>query len=396
MKKNSILGIFFYRKSQKTAAALRQCFSVLLALAALNAGAFYCAAAGAEPLHSSAAAAPVKSAPEIVVSLMPLHSLVSAVMKGVAEPVLIVQGSGSEHGYQLRPQDVKALNHADIVFWAGQQMEVFLQKPLQNLPAQTRSIALETTPDITILPVRSGAGFLPHRHEEDAEAEPPHHEHHDHADNHDGIIGASQENAGNRDLHFWLDPRNAKAMVRYIAAILAEQDPEHADSYRKNAAAYQTKLDNLQQQVQETLAPVRGRPFIVFHDSYQYFERRFSMPALGSVTVNPGQSPSAKRIAAIRAQIQKLSAESFDKKVKGADIFGTVGKENGKENGAASVCVFSEPQFTPRLVRTLIEGTNAKTGVLDPLGSDLPQGEEQYLLLIQNLADSLKRCLSVE
>ncbi|KAA6206381.1 MAG: zinc ABC transporter substrate-binding protein [Candidatus Tokpelaia sp.] len=294
----------------------------------------------------------VKKPPKIAVSIKPLHSLVSAVAQNIAEPALIMQGSGSEHGYALRPQDAENLSTADIVFWAGPQMETFLQKPLQNLSPQAEIIALATAPGIELLPMRRGGVFVV-------------------PDSEKGHSYRERGEEQGADLHFWLDPQNAKAAVTYIDRILSQKDPARAALYHSNAENYRRRLDRLIGRVNEELAPVRGRPFIVFHDAYQYFERRFAMPAMGAITVNPEQAPGARRVAAMRARIVKFAGKA-----------------------QAGFCIFSEPQFEPRLVRTISEGTKARTGVLDPLGSNLLPGPEQYPALIQNLADSLTQCLS--
>jgi len=291
--------------------------------------------------------------PEIAVSIKPLHALVSAVMGNIGAPALIVQGSGSEHGYALRPQDAANLSKADIIFWAGPQMEVFLQKPLQNLSPKAEIIALSAAPGVRLLPARAGGAFALSPGDE-------------------GHSPAKTGAAAGTDWHFWLDPDNAAAAVAYIAVILAQRDPARAALYHRNAASYRQSLKALAGRIETELAPLRGRPFIVFHDAYQYFERRFAIPALGAVTVNPEQTPGARRVAAIRARIMRLSAGETP----------------------AGLCVFSEPQFEPRLVQTLIDGTKARSGVLDPLGSRLPPGPQQYPALIQDLADSLQQCLS--
>ncbi|AQS41540.1 MAG: Zinc ABC transporter periplasmic zinc-binding protein [Candidatus Tokpelaia hoelldobleri] len=282
------------------------------------------------------------AAPVVAVSIKPLHSLAAAVMQGMGEPALIVEGTGSEHGYQLRPKDARLLAGADIVFWAGEEMEGFLVKPLESLAARARQVALSQAPGVQLLDMRADGDFETHTHRET-------HNHH-------------------KDLHFWLDPQNAKAAVAQIAAVLAQADPANAARYSHNARAYNARLDALTADIARELAPVRGRPFIVFHDAYQYFERRFDIMAAGSVTLDPEHGVGAKRLAQVRRKVKT----------------------------AGPVCVFSEPQFEPRLVMTVIEGTEAQTGVLDPLGADIAAGAGQYPALVRNLAASLKNCLSRE
>lgn len=300
----------------------------------------------------------------VVVSIKPLHSIVSAVMRGVGEPRLIVQGAGSEHVYSLKPSDAEAIEHAKVIFWAGPSMETFLDKPFDTLGEGAKVVALGEADGLTRLKFREGGPFEAHDHDHEGEG----HDHdteaahgHDAHDAHEG-----HDDHGEYDLHFWLDPDNGKVLAADIARTLAESDPEHAAQYEKNASDYAEKLDALSKDVAAELAPVKDRPFIVFHDAYQYFENRFGVKAAGSITVSPDKAPGAARIQEIHDKIKSLGA----------------------------VCVFSEPQFEPKLVRTVIDGTDARTGVLDPLGSELKDGPDLYPQLIRNLADSLKTCLS--
>ncbi|WP_266034260.1 zinc ABC transporter substrate-binding protein ZnuA [Brucella intermedia] len=302
----------------------------------------------------------------VVVSIKPLHSIVSAVMQGVGEPKLIVQGAGSEHVYSLKPSDAEAIEHAKVIFWAGPSMETFLDKPIDTLGEGAKVVALGDAEGLTRLKFREGGPFEAHDHG---------HEGHDHGHDdkkHDHAAEASEaghdhdHGHGEYDLHFWLDPQNGKVLATDIAKTLGASDPEHAAQYEKNARDYGEKIDALTREIASELEPVKDKPFIVFHDAYQYFENRFGVKAAGSITVSPEKAPGAARIKEIHDKIKSLGA----------------------------TCVFSEPQFEPKLVKTVIDGTEARTGILDPLGAELKDGPDLYPQLIRNLADSLKTCLS--
>jgi zinc transport system substrate-binding protein len=290
------------------------------------------------------------AAPNVVASIKPVHSLVAAVMAGVGEPTLIVKGAASPHTYALKPSDAGALESADIVFWTGHGMELFLADALGTLASKAKVVELAEAPGITLLPVREGGAFEPHEHE--GEGHDHEHEAHEHA-----------EEGG--DMHFWLDPENAKLMVTQIATTLAEADPENATAYQANAEAELVKLDALEAELVATLAPVADRPFIVFHDAYQYFEDRFGLDLAGSVTVTPDVMPGAARIDELKAKVSSLGA----------------------------TCVFAEPNFEPTIIAAISEGTSAKTGVLDPEGGALTEGPDLYPTLLRGLAKSLVDCL---
>ena len=305
------------------------------------------------------ASGPALALDGVVASIKPLHSLVAGVMQGVGEPQLIVKGAASPHTYALRPSEAAALEQAKLIFWIGHDMEAFLDKALDSLGESARIVELAEADGITLLPFREGGAFEAHDHEDD-HAGHTHDDDDEHdADGHDHAHGAF-------DMHFWLDPENAKAMVRSIEHALVEADPENADLYRQNAAGLATQLDVLSAEIDAEIAPVRGKGFIVFHDAYHYFEERFGIEAAGSITVSPEVMPGAERIAAIRARVAELGA----------------------------TCVFAEPQFEPKLVEVVIEGTGAKAGVLDPEGGSLTEGPELYFDLLRNLASSLRDCLT--
>lgn len=301
-----------------------------------------------------------QAAPNVVASIKPVHSLVAAVMAGVGEPTLIVKGAASPHTYALKPSDAGALESADIVFWTGHGMELFLTGPLETLSGKAEVVELANSPGITLLPVREGGAFEHHSHEGDGGdhdhehvADAPGHDDHDH----------DEEGAG--DMHFWLDPHNAELMVTQIANTLAAADPENAAKYQANAATGIASLGALETEITATLLPVKGKPFIVFHDAYQYFEKRFGLDVAGSVTVTPDVMAGAQRIDELKAKVAELDA----------------------------TCVFAEPNFEPTIISAITEGSAAKAGVLDPEGGALTEGPNLYPTLLRGLATSLVDCL---
>ncbi len=292
---------------------------------------------------------PSVAAPNVVASIKPVHSLVAAVMAGVDEPTLIVKGAASPHTYALKPSDAGALESADIVFWTGHGMELFLADALETLAAGATVIELAEAPGIELLPVRQGGAFEAHVHEGEE------HEHeHEHEYEH-----------GEGDMHFWLDPHNAALMVTQIAATLSEADPENVATYTANAESHLAALSALETELAATLAPVQDKPFIVFHDAYQYFEARFGLNLAGSVTVTPDVMPGAARIDELKAKLAELDV----------------------------TCVFAEPNFEPTIISAITEGTTARAGVLDPEGGALTEGVDLYPALLRGLATNLVDCL---
>lgn len=283
----------------------------------------------------------------VVASIKPIHSLVAAVMGDTGKPDLLVKGAGSPHTYSLRPSEARMLEGAKVVFWVGDELETFLTKPLESLAANATVVTLSEMQGLTLLEVREGGSFEHHDHDHDA------HEEHDH-------------DHGSKDMHLWLDPENARVIVKEVAKTLSEADPTNASTYEQNAEAVDQRLATLIEETNAKLASVKEKRFIVFHDAYHYFEDRFELQPAGSISVNPEAPPSAQRVKEIQEKIASANA----------------------------ACVFAEPQFEPRIVTVVTEGTNTKAGQLDPLGANLEDGSDLYFNLIESLATSFVDCMA--
>ena len=284
----------------------------------------------------------IEAPPRVVASIKPIHALVAGVMQGIAEPQLLVK-TGSPHGYVLRPSEAQALARADLIVWVGEDLEGFLAKPLSTLGRNARQLELMKVLAPDLLPLRRGGSW----------------ESHGHNDAHQPDLHRHKGAALNP--HLWLSPKLAERVVALVAADLSRLDPARQERYQQNAEQLQQRLAKLDRALAAELAPVREIPFVVFHDAYQYFEAAYGLNAVGSITIDPDRKPGVKRLLEMRRKIKRLNAR----------------------------CVFSEPQFEPKLVATIIEGTGAKTGQLDPVGAELEPGVESYFQLLTRLANDL-------
>ena len=295
------------------------------------------------------------AAPRVVVSIKPLHSLVAGVMKGVGTPYLLMKGVASPHTFSLKPSDAGELERARVIFWVGDILSPGLERPLEVLPKKANILALAEVKGLELRKLREGGLWEgrddDHGEEKQAEAKGHHGEEEDH---------------GGFDAHIWLDPMNARKWVDAIAHELGVADPQNRKKYEANARNLEVRIDGLHKELERMLAPVKDAPYIVFHDAYQYMEKRYGLTPIGSVTLSPEKKPGTARLVAIRKKIR----------------------------GSKSICVFTEPQFQPRLVQIIMGGTGAGTGVLDSLGASVPAGEDAYFTLMRAMANSLKTCLS--
>ena len=320
-------------------------------------------ALAAAALIGGAAAGPAMADEDlrVVASIKPVHSLVSAVMAGVGEPHLVIRGSASPHTFTLRPSDAEALEDAHIIFMIGDTMETAFAGPVEALAGDARVVRLADTPGLVLRPIREGRAFEEHDHDSHGHAGMDDHGDHGHGHAHGGHDGD-----GPFDMHVWLDPINGWTMARAIAGTLAEIDPANAATYQANVDGLLQRLERLTGEIAQAAAPARGVPFIVFHDGYRYFEDRFGLTAAGSVVVSPERPPGARRISELRDKVERLGV----------------------------VCVFDEPQFDKRLVRTVTEGSDVKAATVDPLGATIEDGPELYFTLLNNMATSFADCLA--
>ena len=315
---------------------------------------------------------PVNAEVKVVTSIKPLHSLASYLMDGVGKPDLIVDGYASPHGFSMKPSHAKMLQNADLIFWIGEDLESFLEKPLSSIAKKAEKIELMEIKGLNVLKFRERNIFDEHDHDdhddhgkkEDDHDDHDHDDHgkkeeHDDHDDHDGHEGHAH---GEYDPHIWLDPMNAKVILNEMVEHLIENDPKNEAKYKSNLDKALKDVDKLTIDVMTELS--NSVSSIVFHDAYQYFEKRFNVNILGAFTVNTDVMPGAEQLAEIREIIE------HDK----------------------VACVFSEPQFNPDIIKAVAKDMNIKTGVVDPLGATLDPGKDLYFKLIRNMSASFKGC----
>ena len=281
---------------------------------------------------------------KVVTSIKPIHSLASYLMQGIGSPSLIVEGSNSPHNFTLKPSHAKMLQQADLVFWVGENLETPLEKPIKSISKKSKVIELLEINGLKKLEFREKNIF-------DGHDDHGHKKKDDHGHAH-----------GDHDPHIWLDPSNAKVIAKKMTKELVSLDKENAKTYKENSKKLIKEIDLLIKDIKNNTN--KNASFIVFHDAYQYFEKKFRVNAIGALTVNTDILPGAEQLKDIRNVINKKKAK----------------------------CIFSEPQFNPNIINAIAKDTNIKTGILDPLGSTLPADKNQYFMLIKNISNSLKPC----
>ena len=322
---------------------------------------------------------------KVVASIKPIHSLASYLMDGVGKPSLIVDGYASPHGFALKPSHAKMLQEADIIFWVGEDLENFLEKPLSSIAKKAEKIELMEAHGLNKLKFRERNIFDDHDdhghddhghkkkddhddHDDHGHKKKDDHDDHGHKedghkeDDHDNHDDHEGHHHGEFDPHIWLDPINAKVILNEMVEHLIENDAKNASTYKSNLDKALKDIDKLTMEVMTELN--QSTSSIVFHDAYQYFEKRFNVNVLGAFTVNTDVMPGAEQLSEIREIIE------HDK----------------------VACVFSEPQFNPDIIKAVAKDMNIKSGIIDPLGATLNPGKDLYFDLIKNMSKSFKGC----
>lgn len=280
----------------------------------------------------------------VVVTIAPLHSLVTAIMAGIAEPYLLLAGATSPHNWALKPSDSNRLKQADLIFRIAPEFENFLDRPVRALGKQAHLVDLIDTEGLTLLPMRKPDLS----HPPDPGPDPDHGQ------------------AGTIDPHIWLDPQNALILAAAINKKLASHDPANASRYQKNFRALARQLTALDQELAQILAATKNHRFIVLHDFLQYFEHRYQLNLAAIIAANPHQLPGAAHLGSIKALITRENIP----------------------------CLLREPQFAAPIINRLAENTAAVIVPIDPIGVDLPPGAALYQQLMRQNARNLVSCLS--
>ena len=291
----------------------------------------------------------VAAQPSVTASIKPVHSLAASVMRGMSTPNLLIPATASPHNYTFRPSEVRNLHRAKLIIWIGPQLEPHLAKLIKTLPKTHHVIQLLGHQEVFHLPLRTSGIWHTHNHLEDPLKTQS---------------GTSQKTRY-VDPHIWLDPKNAIAITMIITQTLTQLDPKNASLYAQNSNKQIRALKELIASSSRILAPLRATPFLMSHDAYQYFEHRFELRSLGTISLSAHRQPGPRHLTRLRQLIRKSSP----------------------------LCIFSPPQVTPRAAHMLTQGTNSTIATLDPIGINLPAGPDLYATLLKSNVSAIANCL---
>ena len=368
-------------------------------------------------LHFQALALETKG---VITTIQPINSLVSAVIGNTGKTISLIPAEISPHEFKLKPSDAKKMQEGNIIFYISKHLESDVVKVFDNLPKNIKIVDLLEETGIEHLSIRDNEAWERHDHHhghddhDDHDKHSKKHDDHDHDkhakkhddhddhdkhgkkhddhdhdkhakkhddhddhdkhgkkhDDHDHDKHAKKhddhdDHQTKDDVHIWLSPDNAIKIINKANKVLSLYYPQNAKIYDENSKIMIDKIKKLKTELDKELTPIKDKPYVVFHDAYQYFEKAFGLNAVGSVALEGDIASSPKQVSYIKEKIVKLKAS----------------------------CVFQEPQFDSKLVKIVVEGTNAQIGTLDPLGVGIKDEKDFYLQLLRNMAKSLKECL---
>ena len=285
-----------------------------------------------------------QSTPNVVVSIKPIHSIVSALMEGVSMPQLLLESSDSAHTFHLKPSQLNLLSNADLVITIGDGFETGLKKTLRNIKVGSHIVVSEID-GLHLYDFRNVDINEMNKDEKDE-----HTDHDEHADH---------------DLHLWLDIVNMQKTAQYISEQLIKIDSNNSNTYENNLVKIHSRLNKLKSELQQQIAPFRSERFAIFSDTLQYFEKSFQFQKPVIITPYHGARLSIHRTLEARKKMKDL-------KIK---------------------CLLYGPENTSKKVNVLSEGLPIKALRIDILGAKLNAGSDQYFNLMKGLSSQLVECL---
>ena len=275
-----------------------------------------------------------QSTPSIVVSIKPIHSIVTKIMDGVTKPELLLDSNSSAHTFHLKPSQIKMISNADLVIVISENFELGLRKALKNINEDSHLKISEL--DQLII------------HNSRGEA-----------------IYNKNEDSSKFDFHLWLDVNNMQLIATYISNIIIELDPKNEYIYSENLKEVNLELDELKEQIKQQLAPFSSTPFAIYSDTLQYFEKSLELKRPVIITPFHGAGLSIKRTIDAKRKIKDLNIS----------------------------CLIYDTEVKAKQLRVLSEGLNLKSFKIDILGNEFTPGPDQYFNLMKKTSSQLSLCL---
>lgn len=311
-------------------------------------------------------ASPAVAAPNVVTDIAPINGIASIVMGDLGTPEVLIPLGADAHDYALRPSDAGRLANADLVIWVGEGLTPWLLKSMETLGDDATNLELLDTDGWEKRDISKSQDdhddhddHDEHKDDEDHTDHEGHDDHKDHDDHEEHDDHAGHDH-GDVDPHAWLSPTVAAVWANHIATALGETDPENAQTYADNAAAFGLQMDDLMADLSAQMTAYEGKTVIWPHDAYGYFADAFGIMTAGNIAGINAADPGPAHIAELR--------------------------EHMSEDNVG--CVLADTEIGPSWADLVREGTDAKTGMLAPIG------DGDYVATIEGMAATIATCLS--
>ena len=271
---------------------------------------------------------------KVLASIKPLQLIAQAITQGVSDTDVLLPAGTSPHDYALKPSDLVRVYDADLVLWLGAGHESYLAKP----------VVIRAGNDFAVMSFDGGR----HAGQDDGDGNHNHREH-------SHLYG---------DPHVWLSPVEALAIAQALTNLLVQKDEVHAEQYEINLTVFSEKLRQSDERIKAQFAARNEFSYIVYHDAYSHFERRYGLEHLAAVTGQPESKPGAKTLLDLRRAIAEGKA----------------------------TCLFAEPQADVDIVNILKEGNSLQVYQLDPMATDVEATAQGYIQFLERTAKQLLQC----
>ncbi len=240
--------------------------------------------------------------PLIATTVAPLTSIVANVVGDAAQIVGIVPEGTNSHTFEPRPSVAELLATADVLFINGLQLE-----------EPTKELAEANMADGSRI-VELGTLALPEE---------------------EYLYDFSfPESEGKPNPHLWTDPQYAVAYAEVVRDTMSEIDPDNAQAYASNTAAFTEVVDELDAAMRESFAtiPEGNKKLLTYHDAYAYFAQTYGWEVIGAIQVSDFEDPTPRELTALIEQVRDEGVPAvFGSEVFPSPVLEQIGREAGVE-----------------------------------------------------------------
>ncbi len=207
---------------------------------------------------------------KVIVTIKPVHSIVTGLMKDIGAPELLIDDTKTPFDFALDAKQQQQLSNASMIIWVGPELEKTLQSPLSKLPENVRVVELLARADLKILP--------------------------------------SRYHPDQRDPFFWMDDRNVIIMLDLLTELLIEADPARSHVYERNRRRLLIPLKRLDREYEYGYRGLQSGVGVQYYESLRYFEQAYALKVADLVAGTPWDKISPSALLRVRGQLQSKMA----------------------------------------------------------------------------------------